>query len=133
MRTALRPDGARATGLSLTHPETRKREASHLPSSRCDAGQVLTQLACGPLALCDVVFDAHPRRARYPSPWIALKCTKTSALPSSGVMNPKPFSALNHFTVPVAMMPFPPSNTVGAHLAPIRPRPQPEAARGNCS
>ncbi|MEH7876270.1 hypothetical protein V7799_00610 [Rhizobium laguerreae] len=29
--------------------------------------------------------------------------TNTSALPSSGSMNPKPFVALNHFTVPVAM------------------------------
>src|SRR3954447_25473556 len=33
---------------------------------------------------------------------MALKCTNTSALPSSGVMKPKPFSELNHFTVPVA-------------------------------
>src|SRR4051794_28193420 len=34
---------------------------------------------------------------------MAEKWTKTSALPSSGVMKPKPFSPLNHFTVPCAM------------------------------
>jgi hypothetical protein len=37
---------------------------------------------------------------RYPEPWIALKCTKTSG-PFSWEMKPKPFSELNHFTVPV--------------------------------
>src|SRR5215213_6648463 len=35
---------------------------------------------------------------------MALKCAKTSALPSSGAMKPKPFSALNHLTVPVAIL-----------------------------
>src|ERR687891_802445 len=40
-------------------------------------------------------------RFRYPSPWIALKCTNTSG-PSSWEMKPYPFSELNHFTVPVA-------------------------------
>src|ERR1700712_57216 len=30
--------------------------------------------------------------------------TKRSLLPSSGVMKPKPFSALNHLTVPCAML-----------------------------
>src|SRR5262245_25394302 len=39
---------------------------------------------------------------------MALKCTNTSSLPSSGVMKPKPFSELNHFTVPVATT-IPPS------------------------
>src|SRR5688572_21143061 len=33
---------------------------------------------------------------------MALKWTKTSG-PLSGVMNPKPLSALNHFTVPIVM------------------------------
>src|SRR5581483_244071 len=36
-----------------------------------------------------------------PGIWMALYWTKTSA-PSACGMNPKPFSALNHFTVPVA-------------------------------
>src|SRR4051794_14456303 len=31
------------------------------------------------------------------------KCTNASFPPSSGVMNPKPFSSLNHFTTPVAI------------------------------
>src|SRR5215204_3749336 len=34
---------------------------------------------------------------------MAVKCANTSSLPSSGAMNPKPLSALNHLTVPVAM------------------------------
>src|SRR5688572_26496080 len=37
---------------------------------------------------------------------MALKCAKTSAEPSSGAMKPKPFSALNHLTVPVAILLF---------------------------
>src|SRR6185369_1435583 len=35
---------------------------------------------------------------------MAEKWANTSGPPSSGVMNPKPFSALNHFTVPTAMI-----------------------------
>src|SRR3954470_4900021 len=38
---------------------------------------------------------------RYPSPVMPEKCTKRSRPPSSGVMNPKPFSSENHLTVPV--------------------------------
>src|SRR5438105_4992582 len=34
---------------------------------------------------------------------MALKCTNTSLLPSSGAMNPNPLASLNHFTVPFAM------------------------------
>src|SRR6266571_780627 len=34
---------------------------------------------------------------------MALKCTNTSGPPASWVMKPKPFSPLNHFTVPVAI------------------------------
>src|SRR6478735_6696989 len=36
-----------------------------------------------------------------PSAWIAEWCTKQSFAPPSGVMKPKPFASLNHFTVPV--------------------------------
>lgn len=39
-----------------------------------------------------------------PSWTICVKWAKRSAEPSSGVMKPKPFASLNHFTVPVAMM-----------------------------
>src|SRR4051812_16915263 len=53
---------------------------------------------------------------------MAEKWTKTSALPSSGVMKPKPFSPLNHFTVPCAMFLSP--HTVDHHGAP------PEGAPG---
>src|SRR5438105_15038847 len=35
--------------------------------------------------------------------WIELWWAKRSLPPSSGVMNPKPFASLNHFTLPVAM------------------------------
>src|SRR5262247_1223606 len=34
---------------------------------------------------------------------MAEKWAKRSLPPSSGVMNPKPFASLNHFTLPVAM------------------------------
>src|ERR1700681_1734870 len=34
---------------------------------------------------------------------MALKCTNTSGPPASWVMKPKPFSPLNHFTVPLAI------------------------------
>src|SRR3954451_19588285 len=37
---------------------------------------------------------------------MAEKWTKTSALPSDGAMNPKPLSALNHLTVPCAILAF---------------------------
>src|SRR4051812_2194131 len=36
-----------------------------------------------------------------PSIWISLWCAKRSLPPSSGVMNPKPFASLNHFTLPL--------------------------------
>src|SRR5258708_4185905 len=39
--------------------------------------------------------------------WIAEKCANRSSLPSSGVMKPYPFASLNHFTVPIAIHPFP--------------------------
>src|SRR4029453_10990625 len=38
---------------------------------------------------------------------IAEKCAKRSSPPPSGVMKPKPFASLNHFTVPVAISEFP--------------------------
>ena len=38
------------------------------------------------------------RRLRKPSEWMAVWWTKISSEPSSGVMNPKPFWVLNHFT-----------------------------------
>src|SRR5205823_15028920 len=35
---------------------------------------------------------------------IAEKCANRSSPPPSGVINPKPFASLNHFTVPVAIV-----------------------------
>src|ERR1700730_8121127 len=52
---------------------------------------------------------------------MAEKWTNTSAVPSSGAMKPKPLSALNHFTVPVAISSSPLSAMPGA-TSPRRPR-----------
>ncbi len=41
-----------------------------------------------------------------PSCWIALWWTKQSFEPSSGVMKPNPLASLNHFTVPVVLIPY---------------------------
>ena len=65
-----------------------------------------------------------------PSPAIALKCTKTSGPPSSWVMKPKPFSPLNHFTVPVAM--FCSSFLARTSLTAARGR-SVRRPRGNCT
>src|SRR5438045_1164947 len=46
---------------------------------------------------------APSARVLKPSLVIALKWTKTSLPPSSGVMKPYPFASLNHLTVPVAI------------------------------
>src|SRR5687768_12850720 len=72
---------------------------------------------------------------------MALKCAKTSALPSSGAMKPKPFSALNHLTVPVAiLLSFCPMGTADA--SPMRSTvdrgpgsglPPGRGARGGCA
>ena len=41
---------------------------------------------------------------RNPSAWMAVWWTKTSSVPSSGTMNPKPFLTSNHLTVPDVML-----------------------------
>src|SRR6187200_663728 len=56
----------------------------------------------GPRAVSNSTFWFSSSE-RYPPDAIALKCAKTSAEPSSGAMKPKPLSALNHLTVPVAI------------------------------
>src|SRR4051794_13891952 len=65
----------------------------------------LTFVACGPFAPWPNSYStlAPSASVRNPSPTIAEKWTNASLLPSSGVMNPKPFSSLNHFTTPVAI------------------------------
>ena len=53
-----------------------------------------------------------------PEPAIFEKCTNTSSEPSAGVMNPYPFSLLNHFTVPVATHNLPKNDN---RAEPLRP------------
>src|SRR3954453_23067671 len=49
---------------------------------------------------------------------MAEKWTNTSAPPPSTVMKPKPLSALNHFTVPCAML-----NSPSENADPVKPGP----------
>src|SRR4051794_582420 len=65
----------------------------------------LTFVACGPLGDCPSSYSTFAPSAsvRKPSPAIPEKWTNASFPPSSGVMNPKPFSSLNHLTTPVAI------------------------------
>src|ERR671930_536587 len=64
-----------------------------------------TLTALGPLSPASASYDTRAPSAsvRKPLDWMALWWTKRSLPPSSGVMKPKPFSSLNHFTVPVAI------------------------------
>lgn len=68
---------------------------------------------------------------------IAEKWTNTSAVPSSGAMKPKPLSALNHFTVPVASVQvlypnMPRRDAAGptASLSFLAPEPNPTPGHG---
>src|SRR5829696_9013722 len=65
---------------------------------------IRTLVAWGPLEDSPSSYStfAPSARVRKPSPEIPEKWTNASLPPSSGVMNPKPFSSLNHFTTPVA-------------------------------
>jgi hypothetical protein len=56
-----------------------------------------------------------------PFPWISEKCANRSSPPPSGVMNPKPFASLNHFTVPVAIFLNFPKKSRCSHISAIRP------------
>src|SRR2546425_2912530 len=78
--------------------------------------------ACGPFGpwLSSNSTFWFSSRFLYPSPAIALKCTNTSG-PSSWEMKPKPFSELNHFTVPVATYDSPPLLAVSDLNAVRRP------------
>src|ERR671916_1319992 len=66
---------------------------------------ILTFVACGPLPDSPSSYStlAPSASVRKPSPEIPEKWTNASLPPSSGVMNPKPFSSLNHLTTPVAI------------------------------
>src|SRR5919107_2041320 len=66
---------------------------------------ILTFVAWGPLPDSPSSYStrAPSARVRNPSPEIPEKWTNASFPPSSGVMNPNPFSSLNHLTTPVAI------------------------------
>src|SRR6266403_50087 len=71
-----------------------------------------TLAACGPLGpSCTSYSTFWPSaRLRNPSDWMAVWWTNTSLPPASGVMNPKPFASLNHFTVPLGILHSPAQN-----------------------
>ena len=74
-----------------------------------------TLAACGPLApsvISNSTFCPSSRVLK-PSVWMAVKCTNTSSPPSLSI-NPNPFSALNHFTLPVIVLP--PKNIIIVNL-----------------
>src|SRR5579875_2127212 len=60
-----------------------------------------------------------------------VKWTNRSRPPSSGVMNPKPLSSLNHFTVPVAIAQSLTCRSAGG-VAPPRPTAQTYQSAGVC-
>src|SRR4051794_14283775 len=57
----------------------------------------------GPLSASKVTFAPSASDLK-PLPAMPVWCTNRSLPWSSGVMKPKPFSSLNHFTVPVAIL-----------------------------
>src|SRR3954466_15419409 len=59
-----------------------------------------------------------------------LWCTKRSLPESSGVMNPKPLSSLNHLTVPVAILIFLPGYVHMLNVAARPARPEQSAVTG---
>src|SRR4051794_12805852 len=65
-----------------------------------------TFVALGPLGPLSASNETLAPSASVlkPLPAMLLWCTNRSLLWSSGVMKPKPFSSLNHLTVPVAIM-----------------------------
>src|SRR3546814_8028763 len=81
-----------------------------------------TPAACAPFGPC--VTSSLTRwpscRLRKPLDSIAEKCTKTSALPSSGAMKPKHLASLNHFTVPYCMS-LPTSSVCDERALPCSP------------
>src|SRR3954462_7388559 len=93
------------------HPEHRIRERLDDLAFELDLlflrqiQMIRTFVACGPLPDSPSSYSTFAPSAsvRKPSPEMPEKLTNASFPPSSGVMNPKPFSSLNHFTTPVAI------------------------------
>ena len=95
-------DGGPTSGVAdpTTATELRPRRRVSSPQR---ATQILrTWLACRPFWPCFVSNSTRwpSARSRKPSIWISDWWTKRSSPPPSGVMKPKPFSALNHLTAP---------------------------------
>jgi len=80
-------------GIGASSPDT-EPQCGQLPRRGLPAAW-----APAPVARCCLETCRRTSlRLRKPSAWMAVWCTKISSLPSSGVMNPKPFCVLNHLT-----------------------------------
>ncbi len=90
--------------MPLLHCPDRADRIARIRSRGSDGADQIARTfsACGPF--WPWVTSNSTRCAssseRYPDPLIAEKWQKTSAPPPSCSMKPKPFSALNHYTVP---------------------------------
>src|SRR5215831_7377555 len=85
-------------------PDTGRGAVFHLPLLRA-AGQMARRFSAADLPVLRLATTSKMTfcpslRPCIPARSTALMCTKTSLLPSSGWMKPKPFWLLNHFTVP---------------------------------
>jgi hypothetical protein len=79
---------------------------------RCYSGVILAAcLPFGPCFTSKLTFWFSCSDLK-PLPWTSEKCANRSSPPPSGVMKPKPFASLNHFTVPVAIFLIFPKKTL---------------------
>src|SRR5689334_5920709 len=88
-----------------------RKKAGRAPGSHYDsyervrytAWMLLACLPLGPVVTSNETF-CPSLSVLKPCMLIAEKCANRSSPPPSGVINPKPFASLNHFTVPVAIV-----------------------------
>ena len=92
----IEPMGARAAGRDgRKAPRPARARGRATPKS----ARIVTLTGSRENATMDAACAGRTsRRLRKPSEWMAVWWTKISSEPSSGVMNPKPFWVLNHFT-----------------------------------
>ena len=107
----------------VARPARRSGDTARYASQRTDVLRLRSLLPLGRVELDLLVLIQRPVAGAQ----IAEKCTNTSAVPSSGAMKPKPLSALNHFTVPVAISPrpLPPCHNATCRADPELPVPAP--------
>jgi hypothetical protein len=87
---------------------------------RCYSGVILAAcLPFGPCFTSKLTFWFSCSDLK-PLPWTSEKCANRSSPPPSGVMKPKPFASLNHFTVPVAIFLSFPKKTCCVGVVPSR-------------